>query len=462
LKSLPRQVSISSAEWFVQVEFSGFTDDDVRRVSKRTSAVEVLRENLLKRSQPPTHVQSVNKKRTVAAETISSPTPSDKKTLSPLSPSDSDSSPTHGSLKGNIKVRLLLGRYRLFPTPKERHSKPALSRAIKNTPTAAAVKKGRRKRQRSSSEQSDHSVVSSSGESDVKYSVFSETVPRRGRPPLKPKAEMAPTVRRRGRLPLKPKAEMAPTVQRRGRLPLQPAALVRARARQLVSKACDDLQVEPRASTAVKPWAPFWHGRLQLPTQSSRSSRKITINRRFLDDSYTSIGQPGLQPRETKKSFVSSMATEDHPKQDKSASRVRGVGVFNRPLVARPAVKPLKHLLARNETAVHRPRQTKSALETKEKTGNIDAAAAAADTDAYSLNDKDAPWVQNLNKSVHSNQVKKGSMVNKQCYICHSTYIVHHYFMCRVPCCRNCSRFYKKHSERGTKLDELNCLNQGK
>jgi len=428
-------------------EFGGFSDDDVRRISKRTSAVHVLHENLLKKNQPPANVQPINKKRTVDAKILSPHTPSDKKALSPLSRSDSDSSPTRGSLKGNIKVRLLLGRCSWLPIPKERHSKTAVNRVVKDAPAAAAATIKERKRRRLSSHESDDSVISSSGESDVKYSLWTDTVPRRGCPPLVQKANMAPVVPRRGR-PL-----------------LHPAALVRARARQLVSKARGDLQVDkkPKPDTAARPWAPFWHGKLQLPTQSSRSSRKITINRRFLDDSYTSIGQPGLLQRtetEQKQTSVPPAADEDQPRTNQKfggGSRVRCIGLLNRPLVARPAMKHLKHLQAPDKTAEQRPRQAKSPLGTKENSSD-----AVAAVDAVKLTNEDAPWVKNAHKSVHSNQIKKGSMAGQHCYICDSTSIVHHYYMCRVPCCRGCSRFYKNHCERGTKLDQLTCLKQGK
>ena len=440
----------------MQEEFCGFTDDDIRRVSKRTSAVQVLHENLLKRSQPPANVEVVNRRRTVDARTISSHTPSDKNTLSPLSPSDSDSSPTRGSLKGNIKVRLLLGSYKLVPSPKERHGKTALGGVIRNTPTAVTGTKERRKRRRSSSGQSDDSVVSSSGESDVKYSLLNNTAPRRGRPPLQ-HAKV-------GR-----KTNVAPLVRKRGRPPLQPVALVHARARQLVSKARGDLQADkkPRSDTAVRSRAPFWCGRLQLPTQSSRSSRKIIVNRRFLDDSYTSILQPGLsQQRETKNTSVPP-AAEDHwsRKRDKfvAGSRVRGVGLLNRPLVTKPAMKHVTHLQACDKTALQRPQQAKSSSGTTENTSDAAVVAnAAADNDTYRVNDMNAPWIKNAHKSVFSNQIKKGSMVGQHCYICDSMSIVHHYFMCRVPCCRGCSKFYKRHCERNTRLEQLTCLQQGK
>ena len=154
---------------FVQDEFSGFTDDDVRRVSKRSSAVGVLRRNLLRRSQPaasgrPVNTQHVRKRRTVDAKPVSPPSSPGIVTPSPLTSPQSDSSPTRGSLKGNIKVRLLLGRYKLFPTPKERQrSKTSLVKAERKD--AAGIIKKKEKRRRLNSHQSDDSAVSSSGES---------------------------------------------------------------------------------------------------------------------------------------------------------------------------------------------------------------------------------------------------------------------------------------------------------
>jgi len=378
--------------------------------------------------------------------------------LSPLSSPQSDSSPTRGSLKGNIKVKLLLGRrYKLHPTPKERrHSETSPGKAVKNDVAvshSAAVVKEKRKRQRLSSGQSDDSVVSSSGESDVKYS-----------------------------LPV----DRVTTTRRRGRPPLHPAALLRARARQLVSKARGGVQVDkkPAVSTTVRPWAPCWHGRLQLPTQSSRSSRKITINRRFLDDSYTSIGQLGLSQQIHAEQTTGQPATQDRVRAStkhiaadatsSAGSRVRAVGLLNRPLVSRPVVKQWKHLQTPNKTARPRVRQAKSlseshrALETKD----IDAAdedqsktsdkQTVESEDANNLRDLGAPWLLNAHKSPFSYQSKKGSMHGQHCRICDNAYLVHHHYMCRVPCCRACARFYKTQCERGTQLDQLTCAEQGK
>jgi len=474
--------------WLVQDEFCGFTDDDVRRFSKRTSSLRVLRENLLKRSQPSTSGRPVNsqyakKQRTVSVKTVSSShIAQNEVTSSPLSSSQSDSSPTRGSLKGNIKVRLLLGRYKLFPTPKERHNKTVLGKATRNDVTvlhAAAVAKERRKRRRSSVSQLDDSVtaISSSEESDIKYCLSDETsppvLPRRGRPPLhgRPSLSGRPQLsgHGRGRPPL------------RGRPALHPAALVQARARQLVSKAREGQQVDKKPAT-TRPWAPFWHGKLQLPTQSSRSSRKITVNRRFLDDSYTSLGQSGLsQPSEIAKTAHRPVTQGDRPstKHDNAevnsnaGSRVRGVGLLNRPLGSKPVIKQWRLLQSGDKTSVGkapRVRQRKprsrsaSELETKENAIATDARRrrTSKTLDTTALLDTEAPWIKNADKSVYSNQVKKGSVKGKHCYICDSASQVHHYFMCRVPCCHGCAMFYKRHCERGTQLDQLTCARQGK
>jgi len=464
---------------FVQDEFSGFTDDDVRRVSKRSSAVGVLRRNLLRRSQPaasgrPVNTQHVRKRRTVDAKPVSPPSSPGIVTPSPLTSPQSDSSPTRGSLKGNIKVRLLLGRYKLFPTPKERQrSKTSLVKAERKD--AAGIIKKKEKRRRLNSHQSDDSAVSSSGESEVKYSLSVET---------------------------------AAAVPRRGRPPLQSTALIRARdrARRLVSKARGDLQVDKKttARTAPRPWAPFWHGRLQLPTQSSRSSRKITINRRLLDDSYTSIGQLSL-PQQTPieqtnirsathdhRSSIKhtkaevNKATQDHRssikqiKAEVSASagcHVRGVGLLNRPLGFRPALKEQRRVHASDKTVVPSPcvTQAKSLSESAGAVGTKDVAVRAADDESKSADRRTAAaevvgdmleteprWLKYADKSIFSVQTKRGTMLGKRCSICDNAYMVLHHYMCRVPCCRACARFYKTHCERDTQLDQLSCLEQGK
>ena len=454
---------------FAQEEFCGFPDDDIRRVSKRSSAVGVLRDNLLKRSQPATRVrpanaaQHVEKRRTVGdadAKTVSPQSPCDK-IASPLSSPQSDSSPPRGSMKGNIKVRLMLGRYKLLPTVKEKQSsKTVLGGVIRTNATvsrAAAAVKEKRKRRRLSSGQSDNSSVSSSGESDVKYSlsaVAAGTVPRRHRPAL------------------------------------HPSAMIRARARQLVSKARVIPPTEKKPTIASRPWAPFWHGKLQLPTQSSRSSRKITINRRFLDDSYTSIGQPGLMQQKENVQTVTQIRRSSS-KQDvgsSAESRVRGVAVLNRPLGARPAVKRWRQLQAKpDKTAVvarSRVRQAKSLSESasaSRKTKSTSDIAAADhsddnDDDESEISDKQVDAVKKLSeaertwwlpivnsyKSIYSNHAKKGSMVGKSCTICCNVYMVHHHYMSRVPCCRACARFYKVHCERGTRLERFKCSQRGK
>ena len=416
-----------------------------------------MRENLLKRSQPasrnvrPINTQHVRRRSAVDAKTVSSPTSSDKMALSPPSSSTSDSSPVRGTMKGNIKVRLLLGRYKLLPASKERQpGKSAADKMVKNNLAVSHAVDAAKKRKRRRSSQSDESVVSSSGESDVKYTLSDVTTPRRGRPPL------------------------------------QPSALVRVRARQLVSKARGGPPADkkPIVSTKARPWAPFWHGRLQLPTQSSRSCRKITINRRLLDDSYTSIGQLGssqLKPTEQKSSQLTpteQTATEDrysNTEHDASVvrpstgSRVRSVGLLNRPLGSRPAAKPWRRLPTGDKTAVAGPARSLS------RSAHASDSPAAPDADAVKnrtadkqteyaagLSDKEAPWIANAHRSIYSYQSKKGSMVGKHCYVCDNLYMVHHHFMCRVPCCRACARFYKMHCERGTQLDQLTCLEQGK
>ena len=427
---------------FVQDEFDGFTDDDIRRVSKRTSAVEVLRESLRKRSQPaknvcPSNTQHVRRQRVVDAKTVPSRNSSDKVTITSVSSSASDSSPTRGSLKGNIKVRLLLGRYKLLPTAKERRpSKTSLGKVVKNSMTVsrtAGVVKERRKRQKLSSGHSDDSAVSSSEESDVKYSLSVDTVtivPKRGRPSL------------------------------------QSAVLKHARARQLVSKAREGLQADKKSNAGIvtRPWAPYWHGRLQLPTQSSRSCRKITINRWLLDDSYTSIGQLGLSRQVSTEESAVQLAQHDrhsdtkHVTADSGRSRVRGVGVLNRPLVSRHGAKQWKRLQARDKTALARPRVRRSKL-----SSDTTAVAAAEDETVTSADaDKiEPPWLTNAHRSIYSFQSKRGSMAGKHCYICDNAYLVHHHFMCRVPCCRACARFYRMHCIRGTRLDQLTCTDQG-
>ena len=380
------------------------------------------------------------------AKAASSPSSHDKVTLSPPSSPLSDTSPGRGTMKGNIKVRLLLGRYNLLPTTKEqRHGKSDVNRVrtkMETGHTAAAVKE-KKKRQRSS--QSDESVVSSSEESDVKYSL-SDVVPVPAR--------------------------------RRGRPSVQPAALMRARARQLVSKALSGLQVDkkPNVGTATtRPWVPFWHGRLQLPTQSSRSSRKITINRRFLDDSYTSIGQSGLFPT-VPTEHTATQHHNDSSQPDSSVNRsgtgshVRGVGLLNRPLGSRPAVKPLRRLPTRDKPAEPRIKEAKVTSKSAHELGMKDIATDAVESrtadkrteDMAESTDAEAPWVVNPYRSIYSNYSKKGSMLGKHCEICDNSYLVNRHYMCRVPVCRSCARFYKGQCERGIQLDQLTCLEQGK
>ena len=445
---------------FVQEEFCGFTADDIKRVSKRASVIGGLRENLLKRSQPAAKVRSVHnqhvRKRKVAdAKTVSPHSTPDKMVPSTPSSPLSDSSPPRGSLKGNIKVRLLLGRTnKWLPTPKERRqSDTAMGKVIKNRLSvshADSIVKEKKKRQRLSSGQSDDSSISSSGESDMKYSLSVGTVvtePKRGRPAL------------------------------------QTATLKRAHARKLVTKAREGLQVEkkPTVHATTRPWAPFWHGRLQLPTQSSRSSRKITINRRLLDGSYTSIGQLGLSQQTQIEQTAVQRPTEDGHSTTKpatadvsSGTRVKGVGLLNRPLGTRPAAKPWRRVQPRDNTELAKPRvrrkksvsESTGALETKDST----AVAAAVVDDAKMLptegldtfGDKVPPWLKNVHKSVYSCMAKKGSMKAARCYICDNNNIVHHHFMSRVPCCRACARFYKTQCERGTELNQLTCSEKGK
>lgn len=441
-------------------EFCGFTADDIRRVSKRRSAVEVLRENLRKRSQPAASARHVNaqsaaRPKTVKSKTVSPPTSRDKVVPSPPSSPISDSSPPRGTMKGNIKVRLLLGRsYKWLPTSEDRryHGKSAPNKETKHGASlkAAFVKE---KRKRQSLSESDESAISSSEESDVKYSLPPVTAPRRGRP-------------------------------------LQPAALVRARARQLVSKARGGgLQVEKKASVSAvtRPWTPYWHGRLQLPTQSSRSLRKITINRRFIDDSYTSIGQPGLSlPSER---AATQNSTEQHngslvgAEEQNGAlagsgagSRVRGVGLLNRRLGSKPTVKPWRRIRtsAKASTAESSPqiRRSKKLSESAHASKVEEAVVADGDCDVDRTADKqskeaddllntEAPWMTNSYKSIYSNYSKKGSMVDAHCYICDSSHLVLRHYMCRVPCCRACAKFYKSQCERETKLDDLTCKEQG-
>lgn len=417
-------------------QLCGFSEDDIRRVSKRTSVVAALRDNLLRQSQSATDVSSrhlrqqrtdvsssqhVRRQRTDDAKTTVSPPPaSDEVALSPPSSPLSDSSPVRGTMKGNIKVRLLLGRYKLLPVPKKQHSgKSASDKLVMND--AKAVK-DKRKRRRPS--KSDESVVSSSGESEVKYSLSSVSS------------------------------------SRRRCLSLRPAALVRARARQLVSRARSGVQAERKPSdlltnAATKPWTPFWHGRLQLPTQSSRSSRKITINRRFLDDSYTSIGQLGAsEPSPTEQPSTQDSAR--HAVSSTAGSRMRSVGLLNRRLGSRPVAKPWKRLPPSDKSVAPRPRIRKSRSASRSKVKDNDADTLAA------LTAEEAPWLTNAYKSVFSNRAKKGSMLGKHCYICDTLHLVHHHYMCRVPVCRSCARFYKGHCDRGTELDQLTCLKQGK
>ena len=448
---------------FVQEEFCGFTADDIKRVSKRTSVVGGLRENLIKRSQPavkvrPVHNQHVRKRKIVDAKTVSSHSTPEKMVPSTPSSPLSDSSPPRGSLKGNIKVRLQLGRnYKLLPTPKERRrSETAVGKVIKNRVSVSrpdSIVKEKKKRQRLSSGQSADSVLSSSDESDMKYSLSVDTVA---------------------------------AVRKRGRPALQTAALKHVRARQLVTKAREGLQVEkkPTVRTATRPWAPCWHGRLQLPTQSSRSSRKITINRRLLDGSYTSIGQLGLSQQTQVEQTVVRPPREDIPSRTKHATvvvsagaRVRGVGLLNRPLGARPAAKPWRRVQPRDKTELAKPRarrkksasESAHAVETKDSDSVVAAADVAESTmsdilteDVDKIVDAAPPWIQKVHKSVYSCMAKKGSLKDARCYICDNDNIVHHHFMSRVPCCRACARFYKTQCERGTELHQLTCPEQGK
>jgi len=416
----------------------GFSEDDVRRVSKRTLVVAVLRDNLLRRSQPGTNASSqhVRQRRAVDAKTATvslSPATSDKVALSSPSSPLSDTSPVRGTMKGNIKVKLLLGRrYRLLPTSKEQQrDRSASGKLAKND--LEAVKKGRQRRRSSKSDESD---TSSSGESEVKYSLSSVTSSRRGRPSL------------------------------------HPATLVKARARQLVSRACSSVRAERKPSdltTVTRPWAPCWHGRLQLPTQSSRSSRKITINRRFLDDSYTSIGQPGLaETSPTEQSSVQD--STEHASSSSTGSRGRSVGLLNRSLGSRPVTKPWKRLPSSDKTVASRPRirqsRSLSRLEVKDNDANATAENRTVDKltediAVAALTDEEAPWVTNKYTSIYSNRAKKGSMLGKHCHICDSQHMVLHHYMCRMPVCRCCARFYKGHCDRGTELGQLTCLQQG-
>jgi len=304
-----------------------------------------------------------------------------------------------------------------------------MGKAIKTVSHAASVMKEHRKRPRlSSSGQLEDSETSSSEESDVKYSLSADTV------------------------------TSAPKV---GRSALQSTALKRARALQLVTKAREGLKVDKKP-VVTRPWAPFWHGRLQLPTQSSRSSRKITINRRFLDDSYTSIGQPGLSQQ---------AAMQDQSSSEKDAGTCKiGLGLLNRPLGSKPVLKDWQRLQSRNKTAAIRPqvRQRKSTsasahvLETKIGSTADSDKTVASDMEDDKFGDTVPPWLSHAHRSVYSFQSKRGSMVGKHCYICDNTYMVHHHYMCRVPCCRSCARFYKTHCERGTQLDQLRCYEHGK
>jgi len=437
---------------FVQEEFCGFTGDDIKRVSKRTSVVGGFRENLIKRSQPaakvrPVHNQHVRKRKVADAKTVSPHSTPDKMVPSTPSSPLSDSSPPRGSLKGNIKVRLLLGRSnKWLPTPKERQqSNAAMGKVIKNRLSvshADSIMRENKKRRRLSSGQSDDSVISSSGESDMKYSLSVDAVV---------------------------------TERKHGRPTLQTAALKRARARQLVTKARGGLQVDkkPTVHAATRPWAPFWHGRLQLPTQSSRSSRKITINRRLLDGSYTSIGQPGLAQQTQIEQTAVQRPTEDGHSTTKHAtvdvSPGTRLGLLNRPLGTRP--KPLRRVRPGDKTELAKPRvrrkrsvsESTRALETKDNTAAVvDDAKMLPTNSVDKFGDTVPPWLKNAHKSVYTCMAKRGSMKDARCYICDNNNIVHHHFMSRVPCCRACARFYKTHCERGTELNQLTCLDKGK
>jgi len=350
-----------------QLEFTGFSVRDIRQVEKRISALRVLRAELANsgtvasssKSQKCRIPCSVPKKGSHASESIS-------KVCSHSVSSTNLVSQAKQSLKGNIKVRLVLGSGRSLTTLLSCTKQASRKEAVRENKTVY------------SSESSDsESVVSSASSSAVKYCL----VPKKlGLPRTK---VVIPVV------PMKNSTA--------------------ACARQLLTKArCREKRVESEKCP------PRWHGQIHLPQQSSRSSRKITLNKRFLDEGYTTFSQvkkPKLDEIPINAAAIKTV------KQDNVVNTEQSL--FEQPLNCnnkRKATPLLKRVI---KGSSGHDSTTRGKLESTENIRLFNSAIAS----------------------------RVGKAETTSCGICSNTYKVLHYCQSSVPVCRACFRFFIHYSE---------------
>jgi hypothetical protein len=405
---------------------------------------------------------------------------------SPLSPVGS----SKPSLKGNIKVRLLLGNRRPLTTllssafPKKASSGLSLKgKTSEKHSRWKGTTSYRKKQHTSDSDESNSSSASEESDSDLSTASSSGT-----------------------KYCLASEKPVHSRVRAKVTIPLQkPQSSVAARAKQLLIKArCRDVRTDEEKKPAV--WAPRWHGKFQLPEQSSRSSRKITLNKRFLDDSYSTFSQKKKAKLDVSDVPVQTTAQPEVVPIEKAPADVpvpRKMGLFEQPLICntKRKPKPLQTLIAKwsedydsNSSRV-RSHDNKSDKLEAGKLGSVEnlrpltataircgrkasvdkakrfltrVGASASQAAAKEMkNSKNATafeetsFSQVLSEPVHTSGTHA---TPKACKICQSTVRVQRHFQCKVPVCRACMRFYRKfceHLEAGN-TDDYACKFGGK
>jgi hypothetical protein len=459
-----------------QAEFPGFNVHEIRHLEKQLSALRILQAEL-KKSDTLVSCSKSQKRRNngaVQSTTISEPANAPEVSL-PVSPVAAPKP----SLKGSIKVRLLLSSHRPLTT--------LLSSSFRKKASSSISLKGKtaekhskwkymtashKKRPASSSEESGSSLDSEDSDSNVSTTSSSGT---------------------------KYCLATEKTVQQRVRtkvvIPVQKQqSSVAARAKQLLTKARSrDSRTDAEEKPAVAR-APRWHGQVRLPEQSSRSSRKITLNKRFLDDSYSTFSQ--VKKAKLDENDLPSSNAVQTPEQPDMAPvekapielpAPRKIGLFEQPLICttKRQPKPLQKLIAKwsedydshnararthdnkcdklnagklesvenlrplTLTAVHsRKASVDKAKRFLTRVGTAASRASAKDVkDGKSADpSEENTFNKVLVKPVHSSETQIPS--TKSCKICRSTVRVQRHFLCKVPVCRACMRFYRKYCER--------------
>jgi hypothetical protein len=458
-----------------QDEFSGFNVHEIRQLEKRLSALRVLQAELEK-SETYVSCGKSHKRRNNGA--VQSTTIYEATGVPELSSPVSPVAACKPSLKGNIKVRLLLGSRPLTSLLSSSfHKKASSSFSLKGQTDKKHSKwkytaASHQRRPAASSEGSDSSLCSEDSDSDVsttsssgiKYCLATEKTGRQ-------------RVRTKVIIPVQ-----------------KQQSSVAARAKQLLTKArCRDTRTDVEKKPAVAR-APRWHGQVRLPEQSSRSSRKITLNKRFLDDSYSTFSQvkkAKLDENDLPSSnAVQTLVLPDMAPLEKAPTELpapRKIGLFEQPLICntKRQPKPLQKLIAKwsedydshtarvrthdnkcdkldagklesvenlrplSVTAVHHSRKASvdKAKRFLTRVGPAASRAAAKDVkdDKNAVPSEENSFNKVLMKPVHSSKTQTSS---KACKICQSTVRVQRHFLCKIPVCRACMRFYRKYCER--------------